>query len=236
MSGDSGVSARLAAVRGVLRAAFAEPGGEPWIVAYSGGKYSTLLLQLVWEIAIAGLGKAARLAASRRGRDAAHARNLERRFLDRLRGVEQVFVHGDSAQCVPGIVKPAFRRRRERSADDGAPGPRLLDRLGLHVGARRSVPRAACDGPRRRRGPRRAAFQLRPVHHRRRDRLRGAPDPRGGRRAARALPGLAGFLLRIRIPGGRPGGSSRMNAPAASGSSAGWPRERTGLRSTGGSA
>ena len=53
MSGDSGVSARLAAVRGVLRAAFAEPGGEPWIVAYSGGKDSTLLLQLVWEIAAA---------------------------------------------------------------------------------------------------------------------------------------------------------------------------------------
>ena len=53
MSGDSGVSARLAAVRGALRAAFAEPGGEPWIVAYSGGKDSTLLLQLVWEIAAA---------------------------------------------------------------------------------------------------------------------------------------------------------------------------------------
>ena len=53
MSGDSGVSSRLAAVRGVLRAAFAEPGGEPWIVAYSGGKDSTLLLQLVWETAAA---------------------------------------------------------------------------------------------------------------------------------------------------------------------------------------
>ena len=57
---------------------------------------------------IAGLGEAARLIAARRGRDAAHARNLERRFLDGLRGVEQVFVHGDRAHCVPGIVNLRF--------------------------------------------------------------------------------------------------------------------------------
>ena len=57
---------------------------------------------------------------------------------------------------------------------------------------------------------------------------------RGVLRAAFAEPG--GEPGSSPTPGGRPGGSSRMNAPAASGSSAGWPRERTGLRSTRGSA
>ena len=57
---------------------------------------------------IAGMGEAARLAAERRGRDAAHARNLGRRFLDRLRSVEGVFVNGDRARCVPGIVNLGF--------------------------------------------------------------------------------------------------------------------------------
>ena len=57
---------------------------------------------------IAGMGEAARLAAGRRGRDAAHARNLGRRFLDRLRSVEGLFVNGDRARCVPGIVNLGF--------------------------------------------------------------------------------------------------------------------------------
>ena len=53
MTGSAGVPARLDAVRAAIRAAFAEPDAEPWIVAYSGGKDSTLLLQLVWEAAAA---------------------------------------------------------------------------------------------------------------------------------------------------------------------------------------
>ena len=53
MTGSPGVPTRLDAVRGAIRAAFAEPDAEPWIVAYSGGKDSTLLLQLVWEAAAA---------------------------------------------------------------------------------------------------------------------------------------------------------------------------------------
>ena len=57
---------------------------------------------------IAGMGEAARLLAKRRSRDAAHARNLERRFLDRLRCVERVVVNGDRAHCVPGIVNLRF--------------------------------------------------------------------------------------------------------------------------------
>ena len=57
---------------------------------------------------IAGLGEAARLIAKRRDQDAAHTRNLERRFLDRLQGIEQVAANGDRAHCVPGIVNLRF--------------------------------------------------------------------------------------------------------------------------------
>ena len=57
---------------------------------------------------IAGMGEAARLVASRRNEDGAHTRNLERRLLDGLRRVEQVFVNGDRTQCVPGIVNVRF--------------------------------------------------------------------------------------------------------------------------------
>ena len=45
------VPARLAAVRETMYAEFTRDHEDPWIVAYSGGKDSTLLLHLVWEIA-----------------------------------------------------------------------------------------------------------------------------------------------------------------------------------------
>lgn len=45
---------RLEAIRGVLRTEYRKRHRHPWIVAYSGGKDSTLLLQLVWEV-VAGL-------------------------------------------------------------------------------------------------------------------------------------------------------------------------------------
>ena len=57
---------------------------------------------------IAGMGEAARLLAKRRDQDAAYTRNLGRRFLDRLKGVEQVAVNGDRTHCVPGIVNLRF--------------------------------------------------------------------------------------------------------------------------------
>ena len=53
MTTISAVPARLAAVREAIHAEFTRPHTNPWIVAYSGGKDSTLLLQLVWEIAAA---------------------------------------------------------------------------------------------------------------------------------------------------------------------------------------
>ena len=53
MTTSSNVPARLAAVRETLRAEFAREHADPWIVAYSGGKDSTLLLHLVWETAAA---------------------------------------------------------------------------------------------------------------------------------------------------------------------------------------
>ncbi len=57
---------------------------------------------------IAGMGEAARLIAQRRDRDAEHARNLEGRFLDRLRSVERILVNGDRAHSVPGVVNLGF--------------------------------------------------------------------------------------------------------------------------------
>ena len=53
---------------------------------------------------IAGMGEAARLTAKRRDQDAAHTRNLERRFLDRLQDIERVAVNGDRTHRVSGIV------------------------------------------------------------------------------------------------------------------------------------
>ena len=44
------LSDRLEAIRGVLRTEYRKRHRYPWIVAYSGGKDSTLLLQLVWEV------------------------------------------------------------------------------------------------------------------------------------------------------------------------------------------
>ena len=56
MSNSNDVPARLAAVQDTIRAEFTRSHAEPWIVAYSGGKDSTLLLHLVWETAAAMAG------------------------------------------------------------------------------------------------------------------------------------------------------------------------------------
>ena len=44
---------RLEAATGTLASEYVNGDSEPWIIAYSGGKDSTLLLQLVWEAALA---------------------------------------------------------------------------------------------------------------------------------------------------------------------------------------
>ena len=53
MTETSDVAARLDAVRETMRTEFTREHADPWVVAYSGGKDSTLLLQLVWEVAAA---------------------------------------------------------------------------------------------------------------------------------------------------------------------------------------
>ena len=50
---NSDLPARLALVRETVHAEFTREHEDPWVVAYSGGKDSTLLLHLVWEIAAA---------------------------------------------------------------------------------------------------------------------------------------------------------------------------------------
>ena len=46
----SDLPARLEDIKNVIRSEYLEAHSHPWIVAYSGGKDSTLLLQLVWEV------------------------------------------------------------------------------------------------------------------------------------------------------------------------------------------
>lgn len=53
MTNSNDVPARLDAVRKTMHAEFTTAHSDPWIVAYSGGKDSTLLLHLAWEIAAA---------------------------------------------------------------------------------------------------------------------------------------------------------------------------------------
>ncbi len=50
INGD--VSSRLNTVREVLRSEYCKKHADPWIIAYSGGKDSTLLLHLVWDVVL----------------------------------------------------------------------------------------------------------------------------------------------------------------------------------------
>ena len=63
----------------------------------------------------------ARLISTRGSRDRTQARNLERRFRDRLQAVHQVAVNGDSAHCVPGIVNQRFAGVKSESLMVGLP-------------------------------------------------------------------------------------------------------------------
>ena len=56
---DPVLPARLAAIKHVIREEYQRDHEYPWLVAYSGGKDSTLLLQLVWDV-VAGLPPKAR--------------------------------------------------------------------------------------------------------------------------------------------------------------------------------
>ena len=46
------ISSRLSVVREVMRAQYCKKHNDPWIIAYSGGKDSTLLLHLAWEVVL----------------------------------------------------------------------------------------------------------------------------------------------------------------------------------------
>lgn len=57
---------------------------------------------------VAGMGEAARLARERLVVDSAHVEALTRRLLNRLNRIEQIFVNGERAHSVPGIVNVGF--------------------------------------------------------------------------------------------------------------------------------
>ena len=50
MNDNNPIANRLAVVREVMRTEYCKNNSDPWIIAFSGGKDSTLLLHLVWEI------------------------------------------------------------------------------------------------------------------------------------------------------------------------------------------
>ena len=57
---------------------------------------------------VAGMGEAARLVRERLAVDSAQAEALTRRLLNRLNCIEQVFINGERAHCVPGIANVGF--------------------------------------------------------------------------------------------------------------------------------
>ena len=57
---------------------------------------------------IVGMGEAARLISERRHNDEANIANLTTLFLDQLQAIESVFINGDRAHCVSGIVNLRF--------------------------------------------------------------------------------------------------------------------------------
>ena len=57
---------------------------------------------------VAGMGEAARLVRERLAVDIAHLEVLTKRLLNRLNTIEQVFVNGERAHCVPGIANVGF--------------------------------------------------------------------------------------------------------------------------------
>lgn len=53
LSNPQGIADRYEEVRRAITLEYRKRHSDPWIVAYSGGKDSTLLLQLVWETLLA---------------------------------------------------------------------------------------------------------------------------------------------------------------------------------------
>ena len=51
-NGHMNIPEKLKCTKEVLRSEYLRDGSDPWVVAYSGGKDSTLLLQLVWEVLV----------------------------------------------------------------------------------------------------------------------------------------------------------------------------------------
>jgi len=57
---------------------------------------------------IVGMGEAARLLKERFEQDDAHIKALKQRLLDGLKGMDEVYINGDEANKIPGIVNISF--------------------------------------------------------------------------------------------------------------------------------
>jgi selenocysteine lyase/cysteine desulfurase len=115
-----------------------------------------------------GMGEAFRIAREEMGAENERIRMLQQRLLRGLVDIEQVFINGHTERRVPHNLNISFNFVEGESL------------LGLHLGQPGAELRAARAGPQRRARAFELAHDDRPIHDRRRDRLRGqhAEGPR----------------------------------------------------------
>ncbi len=139
---------------------------------------------------IVGMGEAFRIAKLEMKDDIAHARRLQKRLLDGLKDVEQVFINGDLEHRVPHNLNMSFNYVEGESLIMGIKGLAVSVGFGLHLGQPGAQLCAARPGPQRRAGPQQPAHDHRPLHDRRRNRLRHFDHQAQRRQAARAEPAV----------------------------------------------
>ncbi len=121
---------------------------------------------------IVGMGAAYAIAGAEMGAEIERIRMLQRRLLDGIADIEQVFINGDLSRPGPAQRQCVVQLRRGRIADHGHQGHRGVVGLGLHVGEPGTELRAARARPQRRAGALEPAHDDRPLHDRTRHRLR----------------------------------------------------------------
>ena len=122
---------------------------------------------------IVGMGEAFRIAQRGDGhRERAHPHAAEAAARRPVRTSSRSSSTATSTQRVPHNLNMSLQLRRRRVADHGRQGHCGVVGLGLHLGQPRAQLRAARAGPQRRTGALEPAHDDRPLHDRRRDRLR----------------------------------------------------------------
>jgi hypothetical protein len=135
---------------------------------------------------IVGMGEAFRLAKVEMDSEIARIKALRDRLAKGLQEIEETYINGDMEHRVPHNLNVSFNYVEGESLIMASrtwpcrpvrPAPRPAG----------TVLRAARPGPQRRTGAQLDPFHHRPLHHRRRHRLRHRTDEVQGRQAARTV-------------------------------------------------